>query len=203
MKKIFYTICSIIALNYTFVSVISASEAGKRYIKLETGYTFTSSLKSQQDGILTTEPQAPVITEVSTKAFRGALAGLGLGYNFTQSIRGDIVFQYANLRNSRSFISNVGAAQFIDSSSAKNDFRLMGNVYYDFHNNSKFVPFIGASIGGSYIRDKINSVENLGYTKTTTNVTKTLSLSSRDVQFKRTLIIDKGQNIRFPLQRSV
>lgn len=66
------------------------------------------------------------------------------GYAFTNGIRTELEVGYRG--NDVDGVNGVQAAAGDVSS-----WDLMGNVYYDFRNSSKFTPYVGAGIGGAWV----------------------------------------------------
>lgn len=88
--------------------------------------------------------------------------GGGIGYFFSQNVRGDVTVEKrfateasGNLNNMASGIAGVRTFD-LDST------LVMFNLYYDFDNRSRFTPYIGAGLGVAYNKTKDGRVALTG-----------------------------------------
>ena len=73
--------------------------------------------------------------------FKGASLGLGVGYTFTDIMRGDITLNYKSLKTSE---KDPTIASKMKSVAA------LANAYYDFDLGNKLTPYITAGVGADY-----------------------------------------------------
>ena len=99
------------------------------YIRVFTGANATNSLKSREGSVKFKKP-----------GFTGAGA---LGYKFENGIRveGEAAYRTHNMK---SFHSSYGSAH---GRGHLNTMSYSGNVLYDFDNDSRFTPYVGAGVG--------------------------------------------------------
>ena len=79
----------------------------------------------------------------------GFALGGALGYHFGKSIRGEIEYRYSKNEMSKAR-SLEGGTEGFGPAFPDTDFTThsgFANVYYDFHNESRFTPFIGVGLG--------------------------------------------------------
>lgn len=105
----------------------------------------------------------------------GLNINLATGYQFNQNWRGEIEFLYQNLNRDISgdydwqeinSVTQAVYAQSFDnpishSSSNVNLYSFLTNGYYDFKNNTKWTPFIGAGVGIAWINSESNHSLNI------------------------------------------
>jgi len=71
------------------------------------------------------------------------LFGGGLGYFFSDNIRGDVTVDYRDEAEVNVINSTLGVAQEYEVSSTV----LLGNLYYDFNGRDRFSPYAGIGLG--------------------------------------------------------
>lgn len=94
--------------------------------------------------------------------------GLGVGYqvndNFRVDLTGEYVFDagfHAGTQSDRDCFGNagIGAACMSSEESEVSKFKLLANAYYDIGHFGGFTPYVGAGIGGAYVKyDDVTSV---------------------------------------------
>ncbi|HCM84338.1 MAG TPA: outer membrane beta-barrel protein [Alphaproteobacteria bacterium] len=98
----------------------------------------------------------------------GGVGNLAVGYSWMNGLRSELEGSYRT--NGVDNISGTGAA------GSAGDFRswnAMANLYYDFKNSSKWVPYIGAGVGASW-----QNADGIGNT-----FAAATSIDEKDVQF--------------------
>ncbi len=71
---------------------------------------------------------------------------LGVGYEFTENLKGEISYSANILRDNTTY----GGGSYLGSDWVDNH-SVFFNAYYDFSNNSKFTPYLGIGVGPSLI----------------------------------------------------
>lgn len=89
------------------------------------------------------DAQVDTTTDQDADLKTGWVAGVGLGYSYGNGLRGEIGFDYRE--NDVDDVAGVNASG--DASAAS----LMINAYYDFFQDNKIQPYIGAGVGGAIV----------------------------------------------------
>lgn len=167
-KKLLLTLgAGVIAASYA--SSAFAVEPCKMYLKVEAGYGMGAPKQKYAYNYAPAKGAtlAGDVVNAKTNAATGTLMGftakkqlkgfngdIGLGYNMTDAVRGDIAFGYSKLKNKGKFGDKTDGIS--------NDFyldvqmmNLMASVYYDFNNSTDFTPYAGIGIGADRVKDKI------------------------------------------------
>ena len=109
--------------------------------------------------------------------------GLGIGYQITDNFRVDLTGEYvfnAGLDFTTGGVGVCSGATYTpgsydpntarcesDEHSEVSKFKLLGNAYYDIGHFGGFTPYVGAGIGGAYVRyDDLNTTERCTVTVT-------------------------------------
>lgn len=124
----------------------NAADAGDFYTKLELGYQFGTTRLSSVDGA---KDDKVTDKDIHYK-FRnagGINGAIGVGYNFSEEARGDVTLFYKQQNKTISKNDDVSKFEFKDASHKLNTFGVLANVYYDFNNDSSFIPFVGVGAG--------------------------------------------------------
>lgn len=161
-KKLLLTLgAGVIAASYA--SSALAVEPCKMYLKVEAGYgmgapkqkyaynqSFPPILAGDVVTAKTNGATGTAMTATAAKKLKGFNGDFGLGYNMTESVRGDVAFGYSKLKNKGK--SADGNPFYLDVQMMN----LMANVYYDFNNTTDFTPYAGIGLGVDRVKDKIN-----------------------------------------------
>lgn len=89
----------------------------------------------------------------SKDVFGGALAvGYDFGFQSSMPIRAEL--EYATFTEAKGSDSGYGAGKGYDASGKLDVSSLFVNAYYDFHNETRFTPYLGAGIGMGFVSMK-------------------------------------------------
>ncbi len=125
------------------VLAVSAAQAQKRPDYLDGIYVGGNvGVHKPQNSSMSRAGQTSTV-----KIGTGAAGTAAVGYGFGNGLRGELELGH-RAGSVRSIDSATGGGGRIDVTS------LMGNVLYDFANETSFVPYIGAGVGGARLRAK-------------------------------------------------
>jgi opacity protein-like surface antigen len=133
----------------------SAQTAGQgAYVSIYGGPSFFPDSKI-------TDPAIPSSADLEASLDTGFQIGGAVGYHFNRNFRGELEGYYR--RNALDSISASGTAFGIALSNTAavdghaSNAGVMGNVYWDFANSTKFTPYVGGGIGLSKVDVEISS----------------------------------------------
>merc|ERR1712224_503916 len=129
LKKFILSTVGVVCLT----SSTSAVEAGKLYIRGDTGYGIART-DATASSTMGTTISSGLLKNVNPSGFVGSI---GVGYNYNDRIRTDITVNIAKY-NYNSNLNLKLKSQYISA---------MASVYYDFNNSSNFTPYIMGGIG--------------------------------------------------------
>ncbi|MBQ7618333.1 MAG: porin family protein [Desulfovibrio sp.] len=147
MKKLFLTALLILALTSPCLAGDSGVYAG---LKVMDSYQSTGDLSS--GGIARH-------FDLKNHSQNTVGGGVFLGYDFFKQhntpIRAEVEFAMRSTANSEYELKHqVGRTSWATMKAEYNMHTLFGNVYYDFHNDSAFTPYVGGGIGLAIIKSK-------------------------------------------------
>jgi opacity protein-like surface antigen len=146
MKRIAFVFAAALLLP----TVAAAQNSGDRnpgqgaYITIYGGPSFFPDSK-------VTDPAIPSTVDVEAGLDTGFQIGGAIGYHFDRNFRGEMEGFYR--RNDLNSLSASGTAFGISFTAATpvsgeaTNAGMMGNLYWDFVNSSKFTPYIGGGVG--------------------------------------------------------
>jgi opacity protein-like surface antigen len=138
------------------------------YLRADAGWSFLQWYGGRDDDALT--------------------AGVGVGYQFTPNIRGDIRGDWAG-------DYNIGGGADMSMTT------VLGNLYYDFPNDSFLTPYVGAGIGYGWAPiDGGEDKEGLAYSLMAGSSIDLSESMSLDVGYRFREIIDSGAD---PMDHSI
>ncbi|CAL7959390.1 exported hypothetical protein [Alphaproteobacteria bacterium] len=218
MKK-FLAALSVSAVVAAVATSANAAQQCKFYLKAAGGYTLANKLTYDATVKSSVGSGADVGVESKdfllsdTKAHKGFLGEIGLGYHFTENLRADVAFRYQRAENKKMPVFDASAQSGIFFPTAKDTANLhskitsyagVATVYYDFSNTSPVTPFVLAGVGMERIDQKIMSDKtgNFDYLggadsngKTiVSKITKTLFYTDIDGSTGKAKDTDKGIN---------
>ncbi len=147
MKRLFYfwmlILCQIIFIKPVFAS----SEMYGVYIAPRIGFHYTTLF----DINVIDSNSSISLDSYKNFIIRG---GLGIGYDFSKRfdvpMRSEVEFLAVNKMRET---LNVSSTDLSGTLSPENKmYSLFFNTYYDFHNESKFTPYVGLGIGGFFTK---------------------------------------------------
>lgn len=136
------------------------------YLRGDVGYVFESE-SSGDYGFFNPDPLALGIDEIvhydEFKTESTASFGAGVGYRFTDHVRGDVTVDYfkADLRGSSECAYLVEVGYFLnpvdndcryDDTSKVSVWTTMANAYIDIAKYGRFTPYVGAGLGFSHVK---------------------------------------------------
>ncbi len=134
---------------------VTVQEASGWYLRGDVGYAFKKSRGVEfYQGTATPGVALADFTSASLKD--GFLVGGGVGYQVNNYLRTDVTFDYFGKSDFRGSTSGIcGAPPTPCTSSDRSSMRaysLMANVYVDLGTYAYFTPYVGAGIGGTYVK---------------------------------------------------
>ncbi len=134
---------------------VSVQEASGWYLRGDVGYSFNRSRGADFDRAFA----GPTIQRLSfgDRSLKDSfVVGGGVGYQINNHLRTDLTFDYM----AKSKFSGV-APELNRADSAMRAYALMANAYVDLGTYGRITPYLGAGIGGAYVKwDKLSSCGN-------------------------------------------
>ncbi|CAL7959426.1 exported hypothetical protein [Alphaproteobacteria bacterium] len=150
MRKFLVLLGTTVLSSAIVAGTASAAEAGRFYARGEVNYNFAGKATTK-DGVSITAKGKTESHTTETKDknnSKGIGFGAGIGYNVTDQIRTEAMFQYATLKPKVDKDSDSKKQPKIKS------FGLLLNAYYDINNTGSFIPYVMGGIG--YGRTKLD-----------------------------------------------
>jgi len=98
---------------------------------------------------------APPPTGQSIENGEGFLASFALGFDYADGIRTELEYRYASTNiDSVTLDDPAGAVAAAAANDDINAHFLLSNFYFDFTNESRFTPFVGAGVGGAFVENE-------------------------------------------------
>lgn len=138
---------------------IQITESNGWYLRGDVGYSYNKLRGAEffQGG-----SSSNVASFETTKLKGGFFAGAGVGYQINNHFRTDLTFDYMAKSNFRG--STLGGCGLFPGPCVSTDlsslraYTLMANAYVDLATFGRFTPYVGAGIGGSYVKwDKLRN----------------------------------------------
>lgn len=140
---------------------VVVSDASGWYLRGDVGYSF-NNLR----GANFFQGSNALLTDFNTASLKDSfLLGAGVGYQVNSYLRTDLTFDYltkadfdgSTKGSGAAFGACVGPCTSSDKSSM-NAYSLMANAYVDLGTYGGFTPYVGAGLGGSYVKwDKLRN----------------------------------------------
>jgi len=130
MKKIILSTAAIAV----FASSASAVESGKIYVRGDLGYG-AAIVDAQASSAIGGVRSSGFFKNARPSGFTGSI---GLGYNFSDSIRTDLTVNVAKFKKKHSPFNLEVKSNYISA---------MASVYYDINNSSDFTPYVMGGLG--------------------------------------------------------
>lgn len=132
---------------------IQVSEASGWYLRGDVGYSLNKLRGAEfYQGGSTINGMTDFHTAKLGNAFMG---GVGVGYQVNNMLRTDLTFDYmgsAKFKGSTKGGCGVATACTSTDYASMKAFALMANAYVDLATYGRFTPYIGAGIGGAYVK---------------------------------------------------
>lgn len=131
---------------------IQITESNGWYLRGDIGYAYNKSRGAE----FYQGPFTAGLTDFrSTKLKGGFMGGVGVGYQINNHFRTDLTFDYmakSNFRGSTFGSCGVAGSCVSTDLSSLRAYTLMANAYVDLATFGRFTPYVGAGIGGSYVK---------------------------------------------------
>lgn len=140
---------------------VAVAEASGWYLRGDLGYSF-----NRLRGAEFYQGSNALVSDFDDIDLKDSFTiGAGIGYQVNSYLRTDLTFDYMNKSDFRGSTSGSGAgfgacvtACTSEDLSALRAYTLMANAYIDLGNYAYFTPYVGAGMGGSYVRwDNLNN----------------------------------------------
>ena len=140
---------------------VTVSDANGWYLRGDVGYSF-----NKLRGANFFQGSNALVTDFDTASLKNSfLVGAGVGYQMNSYLRGDVTFDYLTKSDFRGSTKGGGAAFGAcvgpctsSDISAMSAYSLMANAYVDLGTYAGFTPYVGAGLGGSYVKwDKLKN----------------------------------------------
>lgn len=140
---------------------VVVQDANGWYLRGDIGYSF-----NRLRGANFFQGSNALLSDFSTASLEDSfLAGVGVGYQINSYLRSDLTFDYLGKADFKGttrgggadFGACVGPCTSTDRTSLR-AYSLMANAYVDLGTYAGFTPYVGAGIGGSYVKwDKLRN----------------------------------------------
>lgn len=98
---------------------------------------------------------APPPTGQTVENAEGFLAAFALGFDYADGIRTELEYRYATTSIDAVTVNEAAGPTAVTTANDDiNAHFLMSNFYFDFYNNSRLTPFIGAGVGGAFVENE-------------------------------------------------
>ncbi|NTJ43175.1 porin family protein [Agrobacterium larrymoorei] len=125
---------------------IQVQEASGWYLRGDVGYSFNKAKSFEFDRAGT------VIRSSSSSMKDSFLVGAGVGYQINNYLRTDLTFDYMAKSDFRGSAVNAGGTGNDDFRSSLRAYTLMANAYVDLGTYGRITPYVGAGVGGAYVK---------------------------------------------------
>ena len=106
---------------------------------------------SASAGIVSFDDVTSTDNDFNDSSIDGDFSGeIGLGYKFNENVRGELSYSVTAGENKDRADSDTWDADWFETTS------VFTSLYYDFTNDSKFTPYVGAGLGTTTIHTDIN-----------------------------------------------
>ncbi|MBB4102008.1 outer membrane protein [Allorhizobium borbori] len=140
---------------------VVVNDASGWYLRGDVGYSF-----NKLRGANFFQGSNSLVTDFTTASLKDSfIVGAGVGYQINSYLRSDLTFDYLGKSDfngstkggGAAFGACVGPCTSSDRSSM-NAYSLMANAYVDLGTYGGFTPYVGAGLGGSYVKwDKLRN----------------------------------------------
>lgn len=133
---------------------VTVSEASGWYLRGDVGY----SMNKLRGANFFQGSNASLVDFASSELNDSAMLGVGVGYQVTNYLRTDLTFDHtfkSDFKGSTTGTCNPGAGSVACTSSDISSMRaysLMANAYVDLGTYASITPYVGAGIGGAYVK---------------------------------------------------
>ncbi|KPF46371.1 outer membrane beta-barrel protein [Rhizobium sp. G187] len=136
---------------------VEVSEASGWYLRGDLGYNF-----QKLRGAEYFQGSNGNLVDFTTASIKDSFSvGGGVGYQVNRYLRTDLTFDYmakADFNGSTTGSCGVAVACTSTDVAAMRAYSLMANAYLDLGSYAYFTPYVGAGVGGSYVKwDKLNN----------------------------------------------
>lgn len=90
-------------------------------------------------------PDIPFSFTLESELDAGFIVGGALGLSVYENLRGEIEFSYM-----QADVKSVSGEDISDYGFTSTGYNLLGNLWYDFENDTSFTPYLGAGVGYGY-----------------------------------------------------
>lgn len=139
---------------------VTVSDSSGWYLRGDVGY----SLNDMRGAKFLQGSNALMADFASTDLKGSALLGVGVGYQVTNYLRTDVTFDHtfkSDFKGSTTGTCNPGGGSVACTSSdisSMQAYSLMANAYVDLGTYASITPYVGAGIGGAYVKwDKLKN----------------------------------------------
>lgn len=125
------------------------------YIRLAAGVSFVNDWEQSftYNPQLVFGPPAPISQTLSNS--EDLTAAFAVGFDYADGIRTELEYRYVSSDiESITQTNSVGGTTLLTPDSALEAHFVVPNVYFDLYNKSDFTPFIGAGVGGAFVRNE-------------------------------------------------
>ncbi len=136
---------------YVDAPEVTVAEASGWYLRGDLGYSF-----NKLRGAEFFQGSNATLSDFSTASIKDNFTiGAGVGYQVNSYLRTDLTFDYmfkSDFNGSTSGSCGVAVACTSTDLAAMKAYTLMANAYVDLGSYAYFTPYVGAGIGGSYVK---------------------------------------------------
>lgn len=145
---------------------VTVSDSSGWYLRGDVGYSLNDMRGAK---FLQGQPTPTNWANFASADLKGsALLGVGVGYQVTNYLRTDLTFDHtfkSDFKGSTTGSCASGPNCVSSDTSSFNAYSLMANAYVDLGTYASITPYVGAGIGGSYVKwDKLNNTACAGAT---------------------------------------
>lgn len=135
---------------------VAVQEASGWYLRGDVGYSFNKSRSFEFDR------SGGVVTSSQSSMKDSFVGGAGVGYQFNNYLRTDLTFDY--MAKSKFYGTAVAAGGGNDDfRTSLRAYTLMANAYVDLGTYGRITPYLGAGVGGAYVKwDKLTLANSCG-----------------------------------------
>lgn len=130
---------------------IQVQEASGWYLRGDVGYSFNKARSFEFSRATGGTPALETVHSSSTSMKDSFLVGAGVGYQINNYLRTDLTFDYMAKSNFRGTGPAAGGGTD-DFRTSVRAYSLLANAYVDLGTYGRFTPYLGAGIGGAYVK---------------------------------------------------